>query len=301
MKFGINLYPFYRFSDIASITTFVQRAEQLGYAYVEIPEHAAFPAEYEPAMGSLWYDAMVLGTHLVSRTRSMRVGFGILILPQHNPFYLAKQLSTLDLLSGGRTFLGVGVGWLEGEMSLQGGDFSHRGARTNEYLKALRALWSPDPCSYQGRHISFRDVISNPKPLNPKGMPIYIGGGVAASVSRAVELGDGWIPMGATFEDFRVGLERLKQGLAERGRSVETFTISKGIPFYGHNPHAQEHVRAAGVTDATNLGGDVGKALEYVYAYQGIGVTQMTLSVSALGKDPYASLEDFAANVMAKV
>ena len=283
MEFTVNLYPYHRLKDIPSTIAFVQRAEALGFGTVYLPDHAAFPRAFEPSMGQPWWDAIVMAGLLAAKTRTIRIGFGVLILPQHNPLYLAKQLATLDEASEGRMVIGVGVGWLEGEFTPHRKDFRARGAMTDDYIRALKALWGADPCSFDGDHISFTDMVSTPKPVQKPHPPIVVGGSVKTSVRRAAELGDGWIPMGASIEEFEEGLSRLKQGLEERGRSSDGFIVSKGLPLYGMSAETEEHVRAAGTKYLDSLDGDYGKALELVSYCRDIGVTQMNLSLASLG------------------
>ena len=302
MKFGISLFPFHSFPDLPSLVSYVQRAERLGYHSVYLPEHPAIPRQYEKYIGSLWYDFLVLATHLAAVTEKIRLESGIVILPQHNPFYLAKALATLDVVSNGRVSLGIGVGWLEDEFRLLGVDFHKRGALTDEYIMTLRALWGDDPCSFQGKHVSFTDVVSGPKPVQRPSLPIYVGGGMKTSLRRAAALGDGWMPMTGTTEDFKASLAILKEELGKRGRSLEGFTVAKSIPLYDRSQESHEHGRMSGSDAVSTLGGDYSAALEYVQEYKEMGVTQMSIGV--LGMEParvVQEMERFAEKVMALV
>jgi probable F420-dependent oxidoreductase len=126
----------------------------------------------------------------------IRLGTGILILPEHNPVILAKAVASLDRLSGGRVTLGIGVGWLREEFELIGVPWARRGARTDEYIGALRALWRHEIASFHGEFVDFEGAKSYPKPAQPGGPPIVVGGQTEAAARRAGRLGDGFLPGG---------------------------------------------------------------------------------------------------------
>jgi probable F420-dependent oxidoreductase len=118
---------------------------------------------------------------------------GVIILPQRNPVVLAKQVATLDYMSGGRLELGVGVGWLKEELAAVGVPFERRGKRTDEYIGAMRSLWMGDGASFTGEFVKFRDVSCNPKPMTGS-VPIIVGGHSKAAARRAGRLGNGFFP-----------------------------------------------------------------------------------------------------------
>jgi len=122
----------------------------------------------------------------------VRLGTGIIILPQRNPLVLAKELASLDALSNGRLIFGIGVGYLEPEFRAIGAPFEQRGAVTDEYLAAMRAIWSQTKPAYQGRFVSFADVQAHPQPVQRPHPPIVVGGRTAAAFRRAVQQGNGW-------------------------------------------------------------------------------------------------------------
>ena len=125
-------------------------------------------------------------------TTRVRLGTGIVILPQRNPLVLAKELASLDALSAGRLIFGVGVGYLEPEFRALGAPFEHRGAVADEYLAAMQAIWSQARPAYQGRFVSFANVQAHPQPVQRPHPPIVIGGRTAAAFRRAVQYGNGW-------------------------------------------------------------------------------------------------------------
>ena len=282
MNFGVHLYPFYRFPSFPSIVEYVRRAEGLGYSYVNIPEHSAFPVEQERTMGQVWWDPIVLAAHLADATKTIRLHFSILILPQHNPFSLAKQLATLDHVSNGRIALGVGIGWLADEMRLMGADFHQRAAVTEEYIKAIRALWTTHPSAYQGRFLSFSDISSHPKPVQKPHPPIHVGGSLKTSPKRAALLGDGWVPTSGPQRDFEAGLKVVKETLQANGRSMRGFAIERHLPLFDRNPEVEAHRLLSGGVREESLGGDHQRAIEHVRRYEELGVTHMLVDLKAI-------------------
>ena len=139
-------------------------------------------------------DPLVWLGYAAAVTTTLKLATGVLILPQRQPAYAAKQLATLDVLSGGRAIAGVGVGWLAEEFAAVGVPFEERGARTDEGIQALRSLWSPRAEPFRGRFYRWEAVESNPRPVRPEGIPIVVGGHSAPAARRAARLGDGFFP-----------------------------------------------------------------------------------------------------------
>jgi probable F420-dependent oxidoreductase len=133
---------------------------------------------------------------LADRTRSVRLGTGVIVLPFRNPLVLAKELATVDVLSGGRLIFGIGVGYVEQEFDAIGVPFAGRGARTEEYLAAMRAVWTQPHPSYRGQVFSFGGVQGNPRPVQRPHPPVVIGGYARAVLRRAVRDADGWYGWG---------------------------------------------------------------------------------------------------------
>jgi probable F420-dependent oxidoreductase len=198
--FGLNSGALYRPADSARLA---RGAEELGFDSVWAGEHVVLPSPrvapspMEPTDPIL--DPIVHMTFIAAVTQRVLVASGIIILPQRNPVVLAKQAATLDVLSGGRLLLGLAAGYLEPEMSAVGVPMTERGARTDEYLAAMRALWTnPGPVEHTGRFTRFRGVDAHPRPLQPGGPRIVIGGHSPAAFRRAVASGHGWFGFGLT-------------------------------------------------------------------------------------------------------
>jgi len=179
-------------------------AEELGYESLWAGEHVVAPSPRVPPSPidptHPMLDPMVALAFIAAVTERVKIATGIVILPQRNPLVLAKQVASLDVLSGGRLLLGLGVGYLEPEFLALGVPLADRGRRSTEYLEAMRQLWnSPEP-AYEGAYVAFSGVDAYPRPVQSSGPPIVIGGLSAAGYRRAVTLGNGWYGWGLTVE-----------------------------------------------------------------------------------------------------
>ena len=211
---ALGLLPPYRLdvaSDPAWMATFARHADEVGFESLLAVEHVAVPVGYEsrypysdtgrmplPETCEL-PDPLDLLAWLAARTERLRLGTGILVLPEHHPLQLAKRCATIDRLSGGRLFLGVGVGWMREEVAALGIDPDERGSRTDEGIQALRVVWDEEEPSFAGQHFRFGPVRSHPKPVQAR-IPILVGGHSPAAARRAGRLGDGFFPLGLSGE-----------------------------------------------------------------------------------------------------
>jgi probable F420-dependent oxidoreductase len=220
-----------------------QLAEKHGFETLWTVEHTVVPAGYAseypysddgkmPGGDAVSItDPLIWMTWAAAVTTRIRVATGILILPQRNPVTLAKELATLDRLSGGRVDLGIGVGWLQEEFDALGVPFDDRGARTDEYVAALRALWADDPATFKGEFVSFERCHSNPKPVQPGGIPIVVGGHSNAAARRAGRLGDGFFPGRAQAEQLRPLLDTMRASARNAGRDPDAIEVTAGGVF----------------------------------------------------------------------
>ena len=172
-----------------------RRAEELGFESLWVGDHIALPAG-DDAGGNMPHqprlEALTALTFMAAVTQRVRLGVGVIVLPQRQPVLLAKQLASLDALSSGRLIVGLGVGYLETELRALGASLADRGARTDEYLAVMRALWSPEPASFSGRFVEFQNVVQRPQPVQQPHPPIIFGGQSPAALCRTVLNADGW-------------------------------------------------------------------------------------------------------------
>lgn len=190
-----------------------------GGEHVVLPDPQAPPSPMAPQDRIL--DPVIALTYCAAVTRRVRLGTGIIILPQRNPLVLAKELASLDALSSGRLIFGIGVGYLEPEFRALGAPYGHRGAVTDEYLAAMRAIWSQDRPAYQGRFVSFSDVQAHPQPVQRPHPPIVVGGRTPAAFRRAVQQGHGWYGFALDREGTAQALAGLRQAAEQYPRPAD--------------------------------------------------------------------------------
>ncbi|MEA3214589.1 MAG: hypothetical protein QOJ19_745 [Acidimicrobiia bacterium] len=178
--------------------------------------------------GSGLIEVTVLLSYLAALTSRVRLGTGVRILPQTNPVYVAKELASLDWLSGGRVDFGIGVGSNPAEFEACGAPYESRGPRTDEYVALIRSLWADDPARFEGRFWSLPECTLDPKPRQSGGLPVIIGGHSRAALARVARLGDGWFAIGRTVEATRQLLGELDSLLAEEGRDRRELRIIMG-------------------------------------------------------------------------
>ena len=182
MKFGLRLPSFALGPKTASLSemgAYLRRAEDLGFDCAVSIDHLLLTP---PAYACTWLEPVALLSALAGVTRTIKLGTMVLVLPLRNPAYFAKEWATLDLLSGGRSILGAGVGWHEEEFALMGVPHKERGRRMDEMLEAVTALWAGDNVTYEGKYYKFRNLTIDPKPAQKPHPPIWIGGGLGSIV-----------------------------------------------------------------------------------------------------------------------
>jgi len=257
MKVGIAFANIGPFGTAAGAVGLATAAEEAGIESLWTVEHVIYPDDY----GSSYpYDdsgrmMMAPATDLTApltwltwvgaHTSTIRLATGILILPERNPLVLAKQLATMDQLTGGRVDLGIGVGWLREEFDALGIPWKRRGARTDEYVEVMRTLWSGNSVAFDGEFASFAGVSSNPKPVSGN-VPIVVGGHTEAAARRAGRLGDGFWP-GRGDLGHLMGV--MRQEAEAHGRDPDDIEVTwAGDLATGEDPvQAAEGLRALGV------------------------------------------------------
>ncbi len=239
MRFGIVFANTGPFAQPAEAATMARAAEAAGFDSLWTVEHVVVPAGYESAYpysptgkmpgqeNAPIPDPVVWLAYLAGVTSSIRLATGVMILPQRNPVVFAKEVATLDQLSGGRVELGIGVGWLEEEFDAIGVPFDQRGKMTDEHTHAMRALWTEEQASYDGEFVSFRNCIQEPSPVNGT-IPIHVGGHTVPAAKRAGRLGDGFFPASGTHEQLAELFDLVRRTADERGRDADAIEITSG-------------------------------------------------------------------------
>ncbi len=239
MKFGVmfaNVGPMGRAEGAVGIA---QAAEEAGIESLWTVELTVVPAGYESAYpysdtgkmpgpeSSPIPDPLIWLSFVAAATSTIRLGTGILILPQRNPITLAKEVATLDQLSGGRVELGIGVGWLAEEFDAIGVPFKERGKRTDEHVAALRALWTQSPATHHGEFSDFTDVYCLPQPAQER-IPIVVGGHREPAARRAGRLGDGFFPGRGSHEELAALIAIMRASAEEHGRDPDAIEVTAG-------------------------------------------------------------------------
>jgi probable F420-dependent oxidoreductase len=201
----------------------VRLAEELGFYTVALPEHLLPPSpETTPDWAKIWYDQAVLAAFFAAHTEKISLMPGVHVTPYHPPVQAAKALATVDVVSGGRLRLAAGVGWYKEEFEQLGLPYEERGDMTDEYLLAMKELWTADQPRFAGKYVSFEDVSFLPR---PSGIPIIIGGLSQRALRRVAEYGDGWYPMTDSPDTLRSGIARIREHLRAVGREDSSQTV----------------------------------------------------------------------------
>lgn len=289
MKFGIAFANIGPFVEPYEAVRLAQAAEGAGFESIWTVDHVVVPAgyrskyPYDPSgklpsgEGTVFPDPLIWLTYVAAGTSTLRLGTGILIVPQRNPLVLAKELATLDYLSGGRMILGAGVGWLEEEFHALGVPFAGRGQRAEEAIGAMRALWSQEQASFEGSTASFHNCCLRPQP--PSGtIPVHLGGHSEAAARRAGRIGDGFFPLGVTEENLPPLVDLVRRSAEEAGRDPASIELT---------------IQCNGTTGK--------KALAEARALKSLGATRVVIPAVMFGDDFERSLGCYGEDVIGRI
>ncbi len=284
MKFGlipVNIGV----QNLEQMVGLAQLAEGSGFESVWTFEHVIVPVDYQSKypydssgkMGAApetpFVDPLIALTAIAAATKTIRLGTGVNILSQVNPLYMAKQAASLDFVSGGRFMLGVGIGWLKEEFEALGVPFERRGARFDDYVEAIKKVWSGDVVEHQSDFISWSGFKSYPLPVQKPHLPIITGGAAGKIFERTARYAQGWFaPMG-TPEDLTPALEKLKAACDAIDRDVSEIEITCMWPGRG------------------------GK--DFIGALEAAGVSRVVTPIPALGANPVEGIQKVAEEVIA--
>ena len=234
MNVGISVpLPAY----LVDVGAMARKAEELGFESFWCAEHPFIPVQTSsrfpgsedgviPESYSHFVDPFVALARASGTTSRIKLGTGIVLVPERHPLLLAKEVSTLDLFSGGRFLFGIGAGWLREETQIMGGDFDHRWTQTRESVLAMKELWTKAEGEFHGKYYDFPPVRSYPKPAQKPHPPVLLGGGAKNVLQRVATWGDGWLPNRITPDELRESRATLDRLAKEAGRDPSALTIS---------------------------------------------------------------------------
>jgi probable F420-dependent oxidoreductase len=273
MKFGLAFASSVG-TDPASALEVARIAEDVGFESVWGGEHVVMPSTIEspypytadgkiPATPETSIpDPLIWLAYVAAVAPTLRLGTCILILPQRNPLVLAKEVATLDHLSGGRVELGIGVGWMKEEFDALGVPWEHRGRRNDEYVAALRTVWSGSHVEFHGEFVDFEPLTSTPRPPQGANIPILVGGDTPVAIRRAARLADGYFPGELHDERLRELIAAVRQACVDIDRDPDSIEINAMFAQYFGDP-------ARGIDVMRELG--VGRVMLPAFFFAGDG------------------------------
>ena len=253
MQLGFNLPISGPTSGARSFARIAQEGEAMGYDYLTLTDHVVLPdmsvpgypysesGEFMSNAPTERHEMLTATAFIAAKTSRIRLVLAVLVVPHRPAVLAAKMLSTIDVLSEGRLVIGIGAGWLKAEFdAVVTTPFAERGAVTDEYLEAFRALWSQEHAKFDGRYAKFSDLIFLPRPVQKPHPPIWVGGESGPSLRRAARFGDAWYPIGSnnkalldTLPRLAAGIARLRKLTAEAGRGPTSVSVVFRVKRYG--------------------------------------------------------------------
>lgn len=317
MEFGLSLPGRGPLADPDVVLTIAAKAEALRYSSLFVTDHIVLPAstagsvypysvtgQFPGGSRQDYLEPLTMLGYLAHATKRIRLGTSVLVIPYRNPLTAAKMLATIDVLSKGRVILGAGAGWLREEFeALAAPPFEHRGRVTDEYLRLLRLMWTTDPVSFEGQYYRVREVHALPKPLQPGGIPIWIGGHTEAALKRAATLGDGWHPIGLRPpalllpDEYAMKVKQLYAHAQKAGRDPRTIALTFRAPMEVRSKREKAPAR-----DRPMFQGTAPEVIADIGHYEAAGVIHFVFDPTRPDlKATLANMERFAHEVRPKV
>jgi probable F420-dependent oxidoreductase len=317
MQFGFNLPNSGRLAAPEIMARIAREGEALGYDYLTLTDHIALPDLAEPGYpyseSGAFYSADSAHRHemlvsvgwLAGITARLRLVLAVLVVPHRPAVLAAKQLATIDVLSGGRLTVGIGAGWLRAEFdAVVTTPFAERGAVTDEYVAAFQRLWTEKKPTIDGRYVHFAGLVMEPKPVQRPHPPIWVGGESGPSLRRAARFGDAWYPIGSnqrhlldTLPRYKTGIERLRDATEAAGRKRRAVALTYRVKRYGAavSPHATDGNRRLFSGSDADVIGDI-------HALGDVGVTAIDFDFEHPDPDAViAEMRGFKERVLARV
>ncbi|HEV8641485.1 MAG TPA: LLM class F420-dependent oxidoreductase [Methylomirabilota bacterium] len=317
MEFGFSLPGRGPLAEPDAVLEIAAKAESLRYASLFVTDHIVLPAstagsvypysatgQFPGGSRQDYLEPLTMLGYLARATKKIRLGTSVLVIPYRNPLAAAKMLATIDVLSEGRVILGAGVGWLREEFeALAAPPFEQRGRVTDEYLRLMRLVWTTDPVSFTGQYYKVREVHALPKPVQPGGIPIWIGGHTDAALKRAATLGDGWHPIGLRPpallppDEYAMKVKQLHIYAQKAGRDPKAIALTFRAPMEVRSKREKTPAR-----DRPMFQGTAPEVIADLERYQAVGVTHLVFDPTRPDLEAaLANMERFAHEVRPKL
>ena len=298
MRFGVcvpNNWGIYDFHGVISVGT---RAEELGFDSVWTREHLFNVGYISQRLGNKpYYEPLTVLAYLSALTTKVRLGTSVLVLPYHDPVRLAKVVATLDVASGGRITLGLGVGSMPEEYEALGVAFHERGAIANEMLEAMRVLWVDQDPVFDGKYYSFENAKFSPKPIQKPYPRLEIGGSSPAALRRVARIGAGWHPTASSPGLIQKGVEKIQANALSMGRAMDNIEVSMPI-----NWRPDEDIGESSSGERPGLVGRSRELLVQIREYElaGVGTIILDFASDDVGFT-LSAMEEFVKEVFAEL
>ncbi len=318
MKYGFTVPSRGPLATPESIVTIAKKGESLGFDSISLGDHILVPrtiessypytdsGEYPGSANGSSLEQLSVLSFLAGQTSNIRLSTSVMVVPHRNPLVAAKSLATIDVLSRGRLVVGVGTGWMREEFEALGVQpFDERGAVTDDYIQAMKELWTSSSPSYNGRYCSFKDISFLPKPLQKPHPPLWVGGESKRAIRRAARFCDGWCPIDVnpqfplnSPERLSIAMEELRLYADEAERSADDIEVI-------YRTHRLE--LSATATNSSNrqqFSGDSNQIAGDISRYRDIGVNNLMVDLARVAtdlEDMLCKMEDFAEKVWPKV
>lgn len=302
MLFGIGCPSYGAYTDPGLIREVIRRAEDYGYYSIWFPDHIVIDNNYLTDMGRCYYDPFSLCGYAAAMTKRIKIGIAVVVVPYRHPAITAKMVATLDQLTAGRFIMGIGPGYMEGEYAAIDVPFKSRGPMTDEYILAMKELWTKDNPQFSGRFVKFSDVTLEPKPVQKPHPPIFVGGNSAPAIRRAANLGNAWHPVGLSPEDLAKGMASVRAQAKAAGRTDRIMFSTQGQWVRITDvPKGQKPAMRNGVRVGTN--GTAAEIIADLKEYKKVGVEHLILRFSKVpdAKGYLEAFEFFHKNILPAV